>query len=163
LNHYRNAVEAVEMKSRNTKRYFMIGIFKIELSNVSAEFKWSATIAMDTSTTLVELHQTIQKAVEFGDDHLYRFYIARTERSNAKVLFDDENGKIYSTTLKSIYPLEAGHKLYYHFDYGDDWMFKVSKSRKKEFQAKKGVQYPLLIKETGDKQEQYPAWDEDDC
>ena len=51
-------------------------------------------------------------------------------------------------------------KLFYLFDFGDSWLFKISKSRKKEFEPVKGIKYPRVVKEEGEKPEQYPDWDE---
>lgn len=46
------------------------------------------------------------------------------------------------------------------FDYGDSWLFQISKSRKRSFEASQNVQYPRLTIEVGVKPEQYPDWDE---
>ena len=133
----------------------MIWIFKIETI-----YNWHVTIAIESSSTLEELHSAIQEAVEFDNDHMYEFYISRTERSQRRVVFDDENKKLYNTSLENIYPLEKAQKLYYLFDYGDSWLFKITKSRKKEQKAKEGVEYPYVIDEVGSKPEQYPDWEE---
>ena len=139
----------------------MIWIFKIEtIFGMYAEDNWHVTIAIESSSTLEELHSAIQEAVEFDNDHMYEFYISRTERSQRRVVFDDENKKLYYTSLENIYPLGKAQKLYYLFDYGDSWLFKVTKSRKKEQKAKEGVEYPYVIDEVGGKPEQYPDWEE---
>jgi hypothetical protein len=46
------------------------------------------------------------------------------------------------------------------FDYGDHWLFKVTKSRKKAQDPIQGIEYPRLIEEVGKKPEQYPSWEE---
>ena len=70
----------------------MIWTFKIELLfGAYAENKWEATVEIDSTSTLEDLHFTIQDVVEFDNDHLYEFYISRTERSRDRVRFDDEN------------------------------------------------------------------------
>jgi len=102
----------------------------------------------------------IQDAVKFDNDHLYEFYISRTERSRDRIRFDDEDGGIYSTTLESIYPLKKDRKLYYMFDYGDSWLFKIAKSRNSPQKPKQGINYPRIVSEKGNKPEQYPAWEE---
>ena len=139
----------------------MIWILKIELlSGAYLEDKWEATVEIDSTSTLEDLHFAIQDAVEFDNDHLYEFYISRTERSRDRVRFDDENEGIYSVTLENLYPLEKRRKLYYMFDYGDSWLFKITKSRKKPQEPKQGITYPRMVDETGSKPEQYSAWEE---
>lgn len=120
---------------------------------------WSCTIEMEDSSTLEDLHYVIQQAVEFDDDHLYEFYLATSERSrNRDVLASYEDAD--EITLESIFPIPGGQKLYYLFDFGDDWLFQVSLTRKAPFSAKSGVKYPQLINEIGERPEQYPNWEE---
>ncbi len=137
---------------------------KVELGfsaySVDSEDAWEATIEIDAESTLEDLHYVIQQAVEFDDDHLYEFFIARTERSRDKIRFDDENEKIFDTTLSSIFPLEKGRKLFYLFDYGDHWLFRVSKKRNASKELVKTDKLPRLIEEKGKKPEQYPEWEE---
>lgn len=116
-------------------------------------------IEIDSSATLADLHSAIQDAVDFDNDHLYEFYIARTERSRAGQRFDDEDGGIFAT-LKDIFPLEQGKKLYYLFDYGDSWIFKITKSRRKPHPPIEGTEYPTVIDSIGDDPDQYPDWEE---
>ncbi len=56
-----------------------------------AEESWSTTIELDSLTTFEDFHYIIQDAVEFDNDHMYEFYIARTDRSRDRIHFDDEN------------------------------------------------------------------------
>lgn len=139
----------------------MIWVIEIELLfGLYAEDEWQVSIEIDSATTLEDLHHIIQQAVQFDNDHMYEFYISRTERSRDRIRFDDENEQIYNTTLENLYPLKKGKKLYYMFDYGDSWLFKISKSRKNPQQQKKGMHYPRLVNEVGKKPEQYPEWEE---
>lgn len=139
----------------------MLWILKVELLfGTYAEGDWEGQIEIEPSSTLEDLHFAIIKSVKFDNDHLYEFYIARTERSRDRLRLDDENGEIYEKTLESLYPLEKGKKLYYLFDYGDHWLFKITKSRKKPQELKSGVKYPRLISTEGKEPEQYPAWEE---
>ncbi|MDM8535596.1 hypothetical protein QUF70_02445 [Desulfobacterales bacterium HSG17] len=139
----------------------MIWTIKIEvIYGRFFENEWESTIEMDSESTLEDLHFVIQDAAGFDNDHLYDFFIARTERSRDKKMFDDDNGKIYSTTLERLFPLEKRKKLYYLFDYGDNWLFRISKTRKKAKEPVKDEKYPKLVTEKGKKPEQYPACEE---
>ena len=139
----------------------MIWTLTVELLfGTYAEEEWNGIIEIESSATLEDLHYAIIDAVNFANDHLYEFYISRTERSRDRLRFDEENGAIYNRTLESLYPLEKGRKLFYMFDYGDHWLFKITKSRKKPYDAKPDVEYPRLLKTVGRAPEQYPIWEE---
>lgn len=127
---------------------------------IYAKGSWRGIVEIDSSATLEELHHAIQMALSFDDDHLYEFYVARTPRSHDRLLFDDDNGEIYETTLESLYPLGERKNLYYLFDYGDNWLFKITKNRKPPLEPVKGVRYPRLVGVVGKTPNQYPVWDD---
>ena len=119
--------------------------------------KWEGTLEVDGKSPLQELHAAIQRILNFDDDHLYELFIARTERSRDKITFDDENGGIYETTINSLYPLPDKRNLYYLFDYGDSWLFKITRARTPEQKAVRKVKYPRLTHESGTRPPQYPS------
>lgn len=139
----------------------MIWTLKVELLfGLYATDECIRVIEIPSSATLGDLHLAIQDAVGFDDDHLYEFYIAKTERSRNRQTFDDENGGLYTITLEQLYPLEKGWKLYYLFDYGDSWLFKIARSRVKPHPPEKGIEYPRVVKRIGEDPDQYPNWEE---
>lgn len=131
------------------------------LSGLHMSDDWSAVFEIDAQCVLEDLHTFIQKAVHFDNDHLYEFFIARTERSRDRVSFSDDDGGIYDRTIASLFPLPERKHLYYLFDWGDYWIFKITRSRRPAAQPVRKVKYPRLVKETGTRPQQYPAWDED--
>lgn len=131
----------------------MIFTLKIALS------RWHALLEVDSSTALNELHTAIQDAVHFDEDHMYEFFIARTARSRERKHFDMEDGSLQTTCIADLLPLPKDRKLFYLFDYGDNWIFRVSMTRREPFEAEKGVRYPRLIQEVGDRPEQYPDYE----
>lgn len=139
----------------------MIWLLKIEiLFGTYLEDDWQCEIEIESTATLEDLHFAIIKAVNFDNDHMYEFYISRSENSRKRQRFDEDNGEIYNRTLESLYPLEKGGKLFYMFDYGDHWLFKITRSRKKPYAAKPNIKYPNLLKTVGKVPEQYPMWEE---
>ena len=131
------------------------------LSGAYATGKWQGVIEIHPSSSLEALHLAIQDALGFDNDHLYEFFIARTERSRDRVSFDDENGGLYDSTIESLFPLPDRRHLYYLFDYGDCWVFRVARIAAKAHQkANPRLKHPRLAQETGEKPEQYPAQDE---
>jgi len=139
----------------------MIWILKVELLfGAYIEELWEGTIEIDSLSTLEDLHFALQDVLNFDNDHMYEFYVSRTEKSHNRIRYDDENGLVYSVTLENLYPLEKNKKLFYLFDYGDNWLFKIAKSRKKAQEPMQDIKYPRLVEEVGIKPEQYPSWEE---
>jgi len=134
----------------------MIWTLQIKLlSGRFAEKDWAATIALRAATSLDDLQRFIRRTLDFDDDHLHTFYIARTPWGQARY-GAEVGGGLFSPTLESLYPLPKGRKLFYLFDYGDNWIFQITRTRKKPFEAEPGIDYPRLISEIGERPEQYP-------
>lgn len=117
---------------------------------------WSAEIEVEDSSTLEDLHLIIQQAVRFDNDHLFCFFVSRSDRSRQREYFDDENEKIYTVELAQLFPLPNKMCLFYLFDWGDEWIFKISRTRKRPHEPVAGTEYPVKISETGVKPDQYP-------
>ena len=113
--------------------------------------------------TLGELHNTIQELTGFDNDHPFTFFIARGPTGKrAPVVeadeWDDEQDQLYEIPLRNVFPLPEKLKLFYWFDFGDDWIFQVGKRGKSKPEAS-GARYPQVIEETGPKPVQYPAFE----
>lgn len=119
-------------------------------------------IEIHSSSSLLELHNAIQDAVHFDRDHLFEFFAGRSWR-NRKLVFDDSYDwdagfdKYESLSVEHVYPLPKSCKLYYHFDFGDDWYFEIRKSRKKPTQPEVGASYPRVVQKIGPNPPQYGA------
>ena len=135
----------------------MIITLKIKLGT-----DWSADIEFVDLSTLDEVHDAIQRAVDFDDDHLYEFFVARNERARTRTVYDDENGRICHTRIRDLFPLPSKMHLFYLFDYGDNWVFRVAPTRKKPHEPVNGVDYPRVVRESGEKPIQYD-FDDEDC
>lgn len=144
----------------------MILTYKISLlSGPCTTGTWSAEFEMNADVLLCDLHTHLQKFLAFDDDHMFEFYIARTPRSRDRIVFDSEGefgGDIFHTRMDSLFPLENKDQLYYLFDYGDHWLFKIARTRKHPFNPIANVEYPRLVKESGVKPVQYELCDYDD-
>lgn len=120
------------------------------------------------SASLIDLHEAIQRAMDFDNDHLFDFFSGRNERSSNSVcgrnqeIWEDASDDYYDLLLEDIYPLPNKFKLYYLFDYGDNWLFEIAKQRKKPvYEAT--IKYPRVVSSTGVKPKQYPDYDEEYC
>ena len=119
-------------------------------------------LEIDENDTLEDLHFAIQKAVSFDNDHLYDFYAGRHHRNRQVQYADDEDwetreSEFSQLRLSEVYPLN-GLKLYYWFDFGDDWKFEIRKARKVK-PPESDCEYPRVIEAHGPNPEQYPSWE----
>ena len=153
----RNVMEMIEAK---------FDLYTLNICNIwdPVEDKnfWEATIEVPDILSLFEFHLFIQHIVSFENDHLFDFFAGRNDR-NRKVIFSEDSGSPYeggdyeNILLKDIYPLK-GLKLYYLFDYGDNWIFKIRKSRKK-VKPIRDNEYPRVVSDNGVKLIQYQDYD----
>ena len=132
------------------------------LRGAYASGDWEGVLQIDASSTLEQLHFAIQDGLKFDNDHMYEFFTARGERSRERVSFDDENGGAYDRTIASLFPLPKNHHLYYLFDYGDNWLFSLTKSRSAMTAPEPKITYPRLVLEVGKRPEQYPSMEDDE-
>jgi len=123
---------------------------------------YEAIVEVNENYKLKKLHLLIQEVLDFDDDHLFDFYLAASAHSHTtkQVLYSYD--KPTNIKIGDLLPLPKDRKLFYLFNYGDEWIFQISNSRKKSFLAEKGVKYPQLIGEKGEKPVQYPDYDEDE-
>ena len=118
--------------------------------------KWYRSIEIDLETNLEDLHHCIQAAIGFDNDHLYEFFIANTTRSPDRTRFNDENRGLWDYSVADLFPLPKNKKLFYLFDFGDSWHFRISKSPKRARNPEAEVVYPRVTEIVGDNPEQYP-------
>lgn len=140
----------------------MIYTIKIKLPEPMEGNHWECVMEVDGDTNLEDLHLIIQDAVEFDNDHMYEFYIAKTDRARERQNFECDEQSICNTTIESFIQMAQGKKMFYLFDYGDSWVFQISKTRKKPFEPVSNTTYPNILSQSDFKPEQYPDWDEED-
>lgn len=115
-------------------------------------------IDIDENALLYDLFDIIREANGFGFEHPHLFYLGRNPQ-NKKIIFGKEDDyyprecRPYRTTLKSIYPL-GNLKFYFLYDFGDNWIFQIKKSRKK-FEVEPNRQYPNIVEKIGENPESH--------
>ena len=124
----------------------------IKLGDSFNDFVWQREIEVKETMKLSSLHNFIQKTIEFDNDHMYEFYVGKNPRNRRAVV-----GK--SRSLNKIFPLEE-MKLFYLFDFGDSWLFQISKKRKRKFYDET-VKYPRVISAKGENPPQYGDFEEE--
>ncbi len=89
-------------------------------------------------------------------------FFAGRSHTNKKILYADgpanpyDSGNYRYVSLNEVYPLK-GLKLYYIFDFGDNWVFEIKKMRKKKT-AQEDTKYPRIIEAVGANPDQYRDW-----
>ncbi len=115
---------------------------------------------VDENINLYDLHEAIQDAVNFDRDHPFDFYLANSSapfahKNRLTEIEDWSESNYFNIKLKDIYPL-GRKKLYYLFDFGDQWIFEIRKARGAK-KPEQGVKYPRVIQAIGPSPEQYPG------
>ena len=122
-------------------------------------------LEINSKTSLLHLHSAIHAAVNFDRDHAFEFFAGRTPSNKKMKLIDDLDldesyCKYGKMILEQIYPLPKSCKLYYHYDFGDDWYFEIRKLRAKPVEPVPGVKYPCVIESIGPNPKQYGNWED---
>jgi len=126
-----------------------IFIFKVTLN----KDLWRR-IKISSDDTLLDLHEAIQRAFNFDDDHLYAFFMDGKPWSEERfVAPEDEEGPYVNEIRIGELGLFIGQKIMYLFDYGDEWWFAV----KLEQITNEGHEIirPEIIKRKGENPKQY--------
>jgi hypothetical protein len=85
--------------------------------------------------------------------------VANSVRSRQRIRYDGENGGLWGYAIEELFPLPKHKKLFYLFDYGDSWYFRVSRTRDKPKAKDTKVSYPRVVKVIGKSPEQYPEYE----
>ena len=111
---------------------------------------------VDSSYEIEDLCQFILDSYGFDNDHLHQFYFSNSGHPYG---YDAENIDS-SNKLCNILPREDKKKLFLLFDFGDEWIFKISKTAK-AIVYNKSKKYPVVTELKGKNPEQYLDYDED--
>ena len=146
------------------KQAFKIWTLQIKMPQAISECV--RVVEIDFQASFLQLHTAIQKAVGFDDDHLFCFYLGRHPDQQAHTIGGEPSWNGYNPknryrkiSISDIWPLPTGYKLYYLFDFGDNWTFQINKTRHKDKIPQPGITYPRVIEAKGRNPVQYPDWE----
>jgi len=152
-------------------------VFKLKVSLLGNEEIYRI-IEIIGNQTLNDLHKIIFEAFDRFDEHLYSFYLTRGKISNirdvrkypeyshpmlleesliygkSKEKFNTEETEIDSLKLKE------NDRLYYIFDYGDQWWHEIEIISIRNEENPKG--YPKVVYAAGESPKQYPPPEDKD-
>ena len=142
----------------------MIWTLRIKLPLIRSECV--RVIEIKSNASFLELHETIQKAVDFDNDHLFDFLVGRHPESRVHSIGGEPSRGTFNPVktyrnvhLCDVWPLPTSMNLYYLFDFGDNWLFQINKTRHKDKTEQPGVVYPRVIEIKGKNPIQYPDWE----
>ena len=111
--------------------------------------------------TLEDLHLIIQQAFDWGDDHLYSFFMSGQpwhQESEIGCPWSDASLHTHQVQLGQL-DLQAGQVFLYLFDYGDGHEFDVALQHVNPGGAAGG--YPKIVARQGEAPAQYPNYDDE--
>ena len=111
-------------------------------------------IEVSSDMQLSELHLLIQDLIGFSDGQLADCFMA-TRLRGKKIRFMPPKGQPdtashadMNQSLAEIFPQGSRKRLFYSFDFGDNWIFEIKKIADTAH-AKENVQYPRIVQEEG--------------
>ena len=134
-------------------------VFDAELLNVRGV---RARLAVGADQHLTALHNAIQDAFGWYDDHLYSFWLDGTLWGDRELEFTtpdtpDEGIRTADLPLAEL-DLAVGAKIAYVFDFGDEWRVRLTL---REYAEPDDGNYPRVLHRKGNAPPQYPGLDED--
>lgn len=139
-----------------TKTTNGIFIFKVSLDK-----KTWRRIAISLNDVLDDLHNIIQEAFDFDNDHLYEFSFRNRFGIPQRVVHPmcEEEFSTDEFEIKDL-PLRVGDKLEYLFDFGDNWQFTIELEKTEPPNPK--FRKAKILESHGKSPEQYPDWEDYD-
>ena len=137
-----------------TKAKDGIFVFKVSLGK-----KIWRRIAVSSNDVLDDLHDAIQAAFEFDNDHLYQFSFRNRFGITQRVVHPmcEEEFSTDEFKIENL-PLRIGDEMEYVFDFGDYWQFAVELEEIQPPNPK--FKKAKILEKHGKSPEQYPNWED---
>lgn len=112
-------------------------------------------IRISSHFTLYHLHEAIQHAFGFGDDHLYAFFLDGKRWSQKRVFYslDADDTPVVTEARLGELDLSVGQTFLYLFDFGDEWEFAVTVEDVQQIDTRKAK--PQVTESKGNSPKQY--------
>lgn len=113
-------------------------------------------------TTLEDVHTLLRAGFGWDEDHLYAFWLDGEFWSDAQPAYEapfelEESGGRSAEIALDALELQAGQRIAYLFDFGDEWRVALTVE---EIAAAAGRPLPRLVAESGEAPPQYPDFEE---
>ena len=113
-------------------------------------------IELKAEQTLEDLHDLIQDALGWDDNHLYSFFMDNKFYSKEDMEYtrpSNPEGRKTADIKAGVFGFKKGQKFAYLFDFGDEHRFEIEVVNFGTVQ--KGKKYPVLLESKGKSPEQY--------
>lgn len=136
-------------------------VFDAKLDAYSGGGRVTRRLALRADETLVALHRLIQEAFEWDDDHLYSFWLDgtfwgdRASEYTAPFELEEQEAKSARVQIGRL-GLQAGQKIAYVFDFGDEWRVSL-RLRETRPDGETGI-----LERKGDAPPQYPPYEDEE-
>lgn len=134
--------------------------FKVTLTGDRSVWR---RIDVRSDQTLVDLHNAIQQAFGWDNDHLYSFFLSGrawdTQSELTHPAHARESGAASARVRLARLRLRPRQRLLYLFDVGDEWRHSIV-LEKTDLQPDGGA-YPRIVESHGTPPPQYPDWGEE--
>lgn len=121
-------------------------------------------IELKAANTLEDLHNAIQHAIEWDNDHMYSFFMDNKFSKgdfNAEYTcpYEPEGRKTVDNVKVGMFGFSKAQKFAYLFDFGDKHRFEIEVV---DFGiVDESKKYPIILESKGNSPEQYPDYDEE--
>ena len=121
-------------------------LFKLKIVLTGYSEEVSRTILVPVDIDFEELHQNIQRAMGWQNEHLYAFKVREDEiRPDDNLDINDlDAGESIYTQINTL--LRKGDTFEYLYDMGDDWKHMIEVEDTVEFTSKK----PIVLESIGE-------------
>ncbi|MGV8981876.1 plasmid pRiA4b ORF-3 family protein [Clostridium sp.] len=156
---FKDIFEDVELEKTlpRKKIKFKDGIYTFKISLDKGT--WSK-IQLSAHGTLHDLHDLIQEAFEFDNDHMYSFFMDGKpwSKKSFKCPYDNEGPGADEVEIGEL-DLSEKESFLYIFDYGDEWRFNIEVLviKKEVIEELQGI----IIESKGELPQQYPDYDDE--
>jgi hypothetical protein len=146
--------------------------FRISIIGIATIYR---IIEASANCTFDDFHDSIFRAFDRYDHHLYSFFITRNDTKNIRNIYDapeithpqnvedimgfGKRRKSASKTRIGDVGLNENDVFHYLFDFGDDWWHRIRVQNIDETKSRK--KHIKLIKSVGESPPQYPDYDDD--
>ena len=149
-------------------------LFKVALMHNKRVYR---NIEILENQTLAILHEIIFDAFDRYDEHLYSFFMTGKSTRNLRTIYDSPE-YTHPMALQQQYGLgfkkqhnaaesnigklglKEKEKLYYLFDFGDEWWHELTVL--KIHSAAESKHYPKIVKKAGESPDQYADYEEEE-
>ena len=138
------------------------GVYSFKICFRHAKAFFSRTLELCAEATLEDLHRAIQRALAWGDDHLYSFFLNNVEYDELyrfSCPFQEDSPPWTHEAVLGELGLTRRHTFLYLFDYGDHHLFEI-KVVDIQALALPNVSYPRVTGGRGDAPPQYESYGE---